>query len=639
MLEGALLSLEFDRVLELLAGETATPMGRSSALSLRPSFERVEVEAGNRMLAEMLRYLEARGALPFGIVPDTAPLLSRLDVEGAVLAPLEVLDLVSTMKAGRVLKSTLTETRVEFPTLWAWARELPDLGNLTRFLDGKIATTGELEDTASDELRTVRQEIRRRNERLKEALDSIVSRPDVARALQDTFISIRSDRHVIPIRSEAQGALIGIVHGVSGSGATVYVEPIETVGLNNEIVTLRDREAAEIQRLLQEYSELLRGRLAELRSLVAGIGRLDLLSARARLGRRFKASPAQMSQSGEMRLAGARHPLLELALRSEGHPVVPLDLEIAAGTRLLMISGPNTGGKTVALKTAGLLSLMFQTGLPVPAEQAVLPVFRGVFIDIGDRQSIPDGLSTFSARLKNISGIVAALQPPALVLLDEIGSGTDPEDGVALAIAIVDHLRARGALVLATTHLEALKAYAATTEGCRNCAMQFDEATFTPLYRLIAGIPGRSGGLEIAERLGLPADILEAARGRRGQSGERVASYLARLQGLTSDLESRLRDARLENERLARERASLETEFQEREARRQKAVVAEIEHALRSMREEGDRYLESIKDRALRVAMRRQETKLAGALRSRARTLLHSAEGAPSPQSTTPIVP
>jgi DNA mismatch repair protein MutS2 len=639
MLESPLHSLEFDRVLELLAGEAATPMGIASALSLRPSFESHEVEASNRILAEMLRYLEGRGALPFGTVPDTAPLLSRLEVEGAVLAPLEVVDLVSTMKTGRVLKSTLTETRVEFPALWAWARELPDLGNLTRFLDGKITTTGELEDTASDELRAVRHEIRRRNERLQEALDSIVSRPEVARALQDTFISIRSDRHVIPIRSEAQGALVGIVHGVSGSGATVYVEPIETVGLNNEIVTLRDREAAEIQRLLQEYSELLRGRLAELRALVAGIGRLDLLSARARLGRRFRASPALVSQDGGMRLAGARHPLLELALRSESLPIVPLDLEVAAGTRLLMISGPNTGGKTVALKTAGLLSLMFQSGLPVPAEDAVLPVFRGIFIDIGDRQSIPDGLSTFSARLKNISGIVAALQPPSLVLLDEIGTGTDPEDGVALAIAIVDHLRVRGAMVLATTHLEALKAYAATTEGCANCAMQFDESTCTPLFRLIAGIPGRSGGLEIAERLGLQADILEAARRRRGQSGERIAAYLARLQGLTSDAEASLRDMASERERLASEHASLEAAFQEREARRQKALVAEIEHALRTMREEGERYLESIKDRALQLAMRRQETKLAAALRTRARSLLRSAEGAPAPPSRALIVP
>src|SRR5882762_2290999 len=518
MVENVLSSLEFDRVLGLLAAETATPPGASFALALRPSYDPAEVQGANRLLAEAMRYLEVRGALPFGVVPDPSPILLRLEVEGAVLAPLEVFDLVTVMKAGRTLKSSLTESRADFPGLWSSGRDHPDLGNLIRFLDGKIATTGELEDTASDELHGVRQEIHRRNERLKEALDAIVERPEVARALQDTFVSIRSDRHVIPLRAEAQGSLQGIVHGVSGSGATVFVEPIETVDLNNQIVTLRDREAAEIQRLLQEYSDLLRGRLAELRVLVVGIGRLDLLSARARLGRRFGAHPGETSSDGGLRLNAARHPLLEQALKSEGRAIVPLDLELTAGTRVLMISGPNTGGKTVALKTAGLLSLMFQSGLPVPAREAVLPVFRGIFIDIGDRQSIPDRLSTFSARMRNISRIAGALEAPALVLMDEIGTGTDPEDGVALAIAILDFLRERGALVIATTHLEALKAYAATTEGCANSAMQFEEETFTPVFKLIAGIPGRSGGLEIAERLGLPVAILEAARAGRGQS-------------------------------------------------------------------------------------------------------------------------
>jgi len=630
VVENVLSSLEFDGVLSLLAAETATPAGAASALTLRPSFHPSEVEAVNRLVAEMLQYLEIRGALPFGTVPDAGPLLSRLEVEGAVLAPLEVLDLVSAMKSGRTLKASLTETRTVFPGLWASARDFPDLGNLIRFLDGKIATTGEMEDSASDDLHAVRQEIRRRNERLQEALDAIVARPEVARALQDTFISIRSDRHVIPIRSEAQGSLVGIVHGVSGSGATVYVEPIETVDLNNQIVTLRDREAAEIQRLLQEYSDLLRVRLAELRALVAGIGRLDLLSARARLGRRLEARPGEISSSGELRLRAARHPLLERALKIEGRAIVPLDLELPSGTRVLMISGPNTGGKTVALKTAGLLSLMFQSGLPVPATEAVLPVFRGIFIDIGDRQSIPDGLSTFSARMRNISEIAGALEAPALVLLDEIGTGTDPEDGVALAIAIVDFLRAHGALVIATTHLEALKAYAATTDGCTNSAMQFEEATFRPVFRLIAGIPGRSGGLEIAERLGLPVAILEAARAGRGQSGQRVESYLARLQAMTADMDGRLRDALSERRRLEDRRSALEAEFQEREARRQRALVAEIEHALKTMREEGVRYLETIKDRALLAAMRRQETKAAAALRARARSLLESAGAEPA---------
>jgi DNA mismatch repair protein MutS2 len=631
VIENVLVSLEFERVLELLATETATPPGAASARALRPRFESAEVRSDNLLLAEMMRYLEVRGALPFGVLPDPAPLLLRLEMDGAVLAPLEVLDLIVVMKSGRTLKSSLTETRAEFAGLWTWARELPDLGNLIRFLDGKIATTGELEDTASDELHAVRQEIRRRNERLQEALDTIVARPEVARALQDTFISIRSDRHVIPIRSEAQGSLQGIVHGVSGSGATVFVEPIETVDLNNQIVTLRDREAAEIQHLLQEYSDLLRGRLAEMRILVAGIGRLDLLSARARLGRKLGARPAQISESGEMRLRGARHPLVELALRSEGLAIIPLDLELPKGTQVLMISGPNTGGKTVALKTAGLLSLMFQSGLPVPADSAVLPVYHGIFIDIGDRQSIPDHLSTFSARMTNISEIATTLRAPALVLLDEVGTGTDPEDGVALAIAIVDFLRARGASVIATTHLEALKAYAATTEGCANAAMQFDEATFTPTYRLIPGIPGRSGGLEIAERLGLPGAILEAARARRGQSGERIASYLARLQTVTEEMEEQLREADAARERFERERAALQAEFRERETRQRQAVAAEIEHALRTMREEGDRYLETIKDRELALALRRQETRAAAALRARARSLLKTAAGTGAP--------
>ncbi len=627
MVENAITALEFDEVLRLLAAECVTPPGAARATQVVPDYDPAAVDRENRLADETTRRIETHGLLPFGVVPDASPLLTRLEIEGAVLAPLEVFDLVTLMKAGRTLKTALAETRAGFPRLWDIAGGLPDLGNLVRFLDGKIAPTGELEDGASDELRAVRLEIRRRNERLDAALAAIVGRAEVARALQDTFISIRSDRHVIPIRAESQSAVPGIVHGVSGSGATVYIEPIETVDLNNEIVTLRDREAAEVQHLLQEYSDLLRGRLPELRGVDAGIGRLDVLSAKARLGRRLRARPAERSERGEVRLTAARHPLVEIALGSRGMPIVPLDLEVVPDTRVLAISGPNTGGKTVALKTAGLMTLMFQSGIPVPAEGAILPVFRGVFIDIGDRQSITDRLSTFSARMTNITDITLRLEPPALVLLDEVGTGTDPEDGVALAIAILDDLRTRGALVIATTHLEALKAYAATTAGCANAAMQFDETTSTPTYRLIPGIPGRSGGLEIAERLGLPAAILEAARARRGRSGERIASYLARLQEMSSELELRLREARREGERLAEERTALRADFEEREARRRQALREEIETALRSMREEGERYLETIKDRNLALALRRQEMKAAAGLRRQARAFIRQATG------------
>ena len=641
MIENVLAALEFDQVLTLLAKETATPPGSALALALRPSFDPAEVQRENRLAAAMAGFLESRGALPFGLVPDPAPMLARLEIEGSVLAPLEVLDLVTLMKAGRSLKSALTEARTEHPALFEIARDLPDLGNLVRFLDGKIGATGEMEDGASDELRAVRQEILRRNERLKTALDAIVGRPEVARALQDTFISIRSDRHVIPLRAEAQSALAGIVHGVSGSGATVFIEPIETVGLNNEIVTLRDREAAEIQRLLQEYSDLLRGRLPELRQLSSGIGGLDVLSAKARLGRRFRARPAGTSPSGEMRLEGARHPLLELSLQSQGLPIMPLDLAIPAGTRVLVISGPNTDGKTIALKTAKLLALMFQAGMPVPAGSAVLPIFRGIFIDIGDRQSIPDRLSTFSARMTNIAGIAEQLVPPALVLLDEVGTGTDPEDGVALATAIIDYLRGHGALVIATTHLEALKAHAATTAECANAAMHFDESSAAPTYRLIPGIPGRSGGLDIAARLGLPEEILREARARRGHAGEQISAYLARLQAMAQDLERRLAETREERERLERDRAKMASEVAAREATRRDAVAAEIELALKTMREEGDSYLTAIKDKEVAAVLRRQELKTSAALRSTARTLIRNATGrvAPASRPASDLVP
>jgi DNA mismatch repair protein MutS2 len=631
--DSVLSALEYAEILHLLGGMATTPLGAAQARSLRPASEPGEVARENELTVEASRHLDARGSLPFGTLPDPDPLLGRLEIEGSVLAPLEILDLLTLMKAGRGVKAAVSECREQFPRLWEAARDLPDLGNLIRFLDGKIATTGALEDRASDDLRAVRHELERRNERLRAVLDTVVQRQEVARALQDDFISIRSERHVIPIRAEARSALPGIVHGVSGSGATVFVEPMETVDLNNEIVTLRDREAAEVQRLLQEYSDLARGRLADLRALARLLGRLDLVLARARLGRALRGRPAETAAG--ILLAGARHPLVESSLRERGGRIVPLDLSLPERTRVLVISGPNAGGKTVALKTLGLLALMHQSGLMVPAERAVLPVFRGIYIDIGDRQSIPDRLSTFSGRMQTIAAIASGLQTPGLVLLDELGSGTDPEDGVALGIAIAEHLGARGAMVVATTHLEALKAHAASTEGCANAAMEFDESAGAPTYRLIPGIPGRSGGLEIAERLGLPEAILQAARARRGRSAPLIAAYLARLQAMSADLEARLAEAEAERRRLAAERAAGEADLRARAERQRQAIAAEIEIALRTMREEGERYLSALKDREIAATLRREEGKAAARMRAEARRLVRRVSGAP-PEAPAP---
>jgi DNA mismatch repair protein MutS2 len=428
--------------------------------------------------------------------------------------------------------------------------------------------------------------------------------------------------------------LPGIVHGVSGSGATVFLEPLETVDLNNEIVTLRDQESVEVQRLLQEYTDLLRGRLPDLHALTHAIGRLDLVIAKARVARAMRAVPAELSSTERIILEEARHPLVEASLRSHGGTITPLDLTLAEGTRVLMISGPNTGGKTVALKTVGLLSLMCQSGLLVPAERAVLPVFRTLFIDIGDRQSISDQLSTFSARMTTIAAMTRGLASPSLVLLDEVGTGTDPEEGVALGIAILEYFRQRGATTLATTHLEALKAHAATGDRCANAAMQFDEATFTPTYRMVHGIPGRSGALEIAERFGLPNEIMETARRQRGRSGKMISDYLSHLQDLTSELERRLRATSRQQAQMEKDRASQEKALNEREARLRQAFSDEIELALGSMREEGERYLAALKDREVAHRLRRDEAKLASSLRAEARRTIRKVAGGLSPEST-----
>jgi DNA mismatch repair protein MutS2 len=594
-----------------------------------PCVDASEAELENKLTIEASCYLQAHGNLPFGTLTDPQPILDRLDLDGASLEPQEITELLTAMKCGSGLKTALAEARAACPRLWDLGRTLPDLGNLVRFLDGKIAASGEVLDHASDDLRALRRELQQRAGRLQAILDGITGRPEVTRILQDDFVSIRSERHVIPVRSEARQVLPGIVHGVSSSGATVFVEPLETVDLNNEIVTLRDRESAEVHRLLREYCDLLRGRLPELRALRRSIGRIDLVMARARLARRMGARAAPDDAAGELRLAAARHPLVEASLREEGGRIVPLDLALAPGTRVLMLSGPNTGGKTVALKTVGLLALMHQSGLAIPADEARLPVFRSIFIDIGDRQSISDRLSTFSARIRSIAEIVSRLRPPALVLLDELGTGTDPEEGVALGIATLEYLRRQGAIVIVTTHLEALKAYAATTEGCANAAMQFEEETFAPTYRLVQGIPGRSGALEIAERLGLPREILDGARARRGRSGEVIAAYQARLEALTAELERQRDELRLETERLAAERAALEREAAAREEHGRRAMAEEIELALASIREAGERYLGTIKEREVAQRLRRDEARAAARLGAEARRTVRRIAAAP----------
>jgi DNA mismatch repair protein MutS2 len=633
--EKALSDLEFGAILERLAAECATPLGARAALSLRPARDADSVAAEQETVLEARAHLETRGTLPFGTLTDVTPGLDRLAIEGNEAGTGEILEILALMRSGRDLRGALAPWRDASRRLWSIASEFPDLGNLLRFLDGKIGPKGEILDHASDTLAALRADLRRAGARLEALLQEILRRPEVARALMDDFVALRSERHVIPIRAESRQAVSGIVHAMSGSGATVFLEPFETVEINNELVTLHEREAAEVRRLLREYSGLLRGRLPEIVLLARLVGRLDRAFASARLARRWNAVAAATDPGGDVVLQGARHPLVEESLRSQGGTIVPLDVTLPASAAVLVISGPNTGGKTVALKTVGLMALMHQCGLLLPAKGARLPVFRSVFLDIGDRQSIADRLSTFSARVRDIAHMSEVLEPPALLLLDEIGTGTDPEEGAALAIAIVDHFRKRGARVLLTTHLETLKAYAATTDGCANAAMQFDEGSGEPTYRLAQGVPGRSSALEIAARIGLPASILEEARRRRGASGTLLNAYLQKVEALGADLEARVRRLADSEARVAAERSAFEAEAREREARLKRRAEEEVDRAVAAARAEGERYLAGLRDAEIALRLRRDEEQRAARLREDARRALQEITGqaAPAPRA------
>jgi DNA mismatch repair protein MutS2 len=572
----------------------------------------------------MILLRQASGSLPLLLASDIRPLRTRLEVEGASLTGIEINLFLDTMKAGQEIRSLLA--RAAPPGLREWGRQLPDLGNLVRYLDGKINAAGQLEDRCSQDLLQIRRRVGALSLRLEEALKSIAARPEVARSLQDDFVALRNNRHVLPVRIDSQGTVEGIVHALSSSGATVYVEPLSTVPLNNELVRLKEEEEVEQRRILQDFSELLRSRTADFLLLTDLLGYADLLSAKAVLAEEMQGTDPDLSDSPvapglpRLRLEQARHPILELSLERSGRPLIPLDLTLEEDHRVMVISGPNTGGKTVSLKTVGLLALMAQSGLKVPALAARLPVFRRILIDIGDRQSIPDSLSTFSARLAGISNMAREISEPSLVLLDEVGTGTDPEEGACLGAAIIQFFMQRGATVLATTHHQSIKAYAAATPGVGNASMEFDEGSLRPLYRLRSGIPGRSGGLDMAERLGLPEEIVRHARSLLPRQREMLEEYLQRLHSLQEELERRL----LVMEELARRREEEEADRRETDRRlsrdRESRFAQYLEETSSRLQEDWEGFLREVADREserrLRREMERREKELLRQARS-----------------------
>lgn len=582
-----LAKLELLEILERLARHCQFTVAAERALELGPSADRTQVAYLLDVTSEAVELLTEQPDLTVGGARDIRPLLDRAS-KGSRLQAAEFLLILDTIHAARVLRRSLLRIRdgdVRYPRLLQFVEGLPELASLETDLARSISPRGDVLDSASDDLARFRREGRVAQGRLTERLARMINGGKYAAVAQDTIVTLREGRYVIPIRAESRAQVPGIVHDVSASGQTLFVEPLEVVDLNNAWRENQFKEAREVERILDVLTGQVGGAETLLRTAIDALAAFDLAFAKARLSFQMRAVRPELAPPGSQRvdLRRARHPLLDPAT------VVPTDITLGERYRLLVITGPNTGGKTVALKTVGLLAAMAQTGLFVPAEdESVLPVFEAIFADIGDEQSIEQSLSTFSSHMINIVSILKAVSPRDLVLLDELGAGTDPQEGSALARALLDQFRETGALVVATTHYTEVKAYASSTDSVENASVEFDLKTLAPTFRLMIGIPGQSNALAIAKRLGMPGAVLENARALIDPDAARTEGYLSEIRNRRTEADRALARAH-EAERDARQlRRAANAALREAEESRRNAreeALADAEQELASIRE------------------------------------------------------
>ncbi|HEX4542587.1 MAG TPA: hypothetical protein VH114_05425, partial [Candidatus Acidoferrum sp.] len=527
--------LEFDKLRELLRLRTTCAPGRRAVSALEPGTDRKALQSAFALIREAREWLRAGRELGFGALADPHGWLERLEGIGAVLEPREFLDAGSLLETAGWLRRQFREEADKFPLLAERAASVGDFREVHAAIRRCVLPNGEISDDASTALRRIRASVTQARESIQKTLKQIL-RARNAEAGED-YVTLRNERFVIPVRAEHRRSVPGVAHGASATGQTVFMEPFETVEANNQLVQLAEDEAAEIVRILRELTEKLQAIRGPLAAVAVTIAELDGIFARARFAREFDAATPEFSQGNEMRLEDARHPVLEDKLRKENRAIVPITLSLGGEERVLVISGPNTGGKTVALKTAGMVALAAQSGIPVAAQRAVLPTFDRVLVDIGDEQSIAADLSTFSAHMLNLKSMLEAATPHSLVLVDEMGTGTAPEEGAALAVALLDEFRAKNCIVLATTHHDRLKTYASTTLGVVNAAVEFDDVNLRPTYRLMVGVPGGSSGIAIAQRLGLAKGIIERAKALLTPESREAADLIAYLHHSRDELD------------------------------------------------------------------------------------------------------
>jgi DNA mismatch repair protein MutS2 len=619
--------LELDRLRDIVRSESTCALGRRAIDALAFSTDRAFLESQFDLVAEAVAYLRAGSDLGFGALPDPEEWLAKVETAGEILTPLELLDAAYLVESTEALRQTFRGDAPQFPLLAARAASLADSRSLAHEIRRVILPDGTIADDASPALKRARTALGRTRISIEKSLERILRERGLPPG--EDYVTRRNDRFVLPVRAAERRAVPGVVHASSATGQTLFVEPFETVELNNRLVELSEEEAAEIARLLAELTTRVQESLGPLRAAAAAVAEFDSLFARARFSRRLDCarpifSPAPPA-AARLALRAARHPVLDDALRRSGRAAVPITLELGGAETVLVISGPNTGGKTVALKTVGLAALAAQCGIPVAAESAELPIFDRVLADIGDEQSIAADLSTFSAHMLNLRAMLDVAGAASLVLADEMGTGTAPEEGAALAVALLDAFRARGALTLATTHHDRLKSYAAATPGVVNASVEFDAVALRPTYRLLVGVPGGSSGIEIAERLGLPREVIERARELIEPAAREAAQLIAYLHRVRDDLEQAQRDATLQARELDHERRQLQTEWIERQRGRIAALEREFADAMKLHEQQIAQAVEAVKDRELRAQIEKQTGKKLSSLRADAKAAADAA--------------
>lgn len=527
MQERVLKVLEFNKVKEQLLEHVSSSLGRKKAESILPSADYEEVIRRQEETDEAVTVFRIKGNVPLGGIFDIRPHVKRAAI-GGMLSPQELTQVSSTIHASRQMKRFIedfTEEESSLPILRGYTDKIIVLANLETSIRNAVDENGEVLDSASEALRSLRNQLRTKESRVRERLESMIRSSNAQKMLSDAIITIRNDRFVIPVKQEYRGHYGGIIHDQSSSGQTLFIEPQSIVQLNNELQGIRVKEQQEIERILITLSVQVAEHSGELETIVEVLGEIDFMFAKARYSKRIKASKPKINHAGRISLFKARHPLIP------ADEVVANDISLGDEYSTIVITGPNTGGKTVTLKTVGLCTLMAQAGLQIPAlDGSEIAVFGAVYADIGDEQSIEQSLSTFSSHMVNIVDILNQVNFNCLVLFDELGAGTDPQEGAALAISILDEVYKRGARVIATTHYPELKAYGYNREGVINASVEFDVETLSPTYKLLIGVPGRSNAFEISKRLGLNDKVIETARSYIGSDTNQVEKMIASLE-------------------------------------------------------------------------------------------------------------